>query len=216
MIKNKMTKTKTFLMTALAFIVAVTTFTSCNSDDDDYQQLTAEQWLSYYNMVGGIHTGTVIVPQESLSDGSLRCDTLSTVWEMKSDSTITISNFPLSTLGGFVRDTTLKAAIQTAPNQNLTCTYEFYSSSSSVYSAVWGIYPQVANDTLTYKDETGTEAKHKLSFVFYWMPNYSFGQYDRQNNKIQMQIILAGVSVDNGAYDESLSGPVGISFTSEE
>jgi hypothetical protein len=203
-----MNKTKTFLMTALAFIVAGTTFTSCDSDDDDYQQLTREQWLSCYSMVGGIHSNKVVIPQETLKDGTLRNDTVDVTWEMKSDSTITISNFPLSKLGGFLNDANLKAAVQTAPNKDVICRYDFYSTNNSQYPVYWVIYPQEADVTLTYEDGTGGASAHKLSFIFHWHPNYSFGQYNSQSKQIEMQLIFAGISVDDGTYANSLGSSI--------
>lgn len=192
-----------FLSLLLVALFAVT-FTSCLNDDDDDSGLTPAEIQACYNATRGTHTGNLIY-QKRMSNGNLAtsADTLSTSWNISTDSTMTFSNVPASALATAIADSTImKAVAEQGSRQNINA-YIGYVSASPVQ---WLINPT----SVTYNNIYYGGASHKVTLVFYVNTSWSFGQLNSSSNKQQIQIMVGALYIDDKIED---AGIVQISST---
>ena len=80
----------------VALMAAMLSFTSCNTESDNYQ-LTEEEIQKGFLTVAGYYDGKVIF-QKNLADGSttIKADSLDVSWRIDTDSTLTIYHLPAS------------------------------------------------------------------------------------------------------------------------
>ena len=89
-------------LTFIAFIgciMAALSFTSCNSDSDNsYQGLTEAEIQQCFLATRGLYNGKVVFLAENKANVNDKKDTLNVNWEITTDSTMTIYNFPVKAL----------------------------------------------------------------------------------------------------------------------
>lgn len=175
-----------FLSGVLCCVAAMSlTFTSCTDDTGD-SNITAAQALQAYNAVKGSYTGKMIYNATNPNNSSDDTDTLAVTWQIATDSTLVINDFPTSLLAENVLDADMKAALLAEPNQDLTC-YTNYFRLSPV--AFW-VTPKAPAFNVTYGGNT-----HKIQIAFYGNSSYSFGAMTT-TGKMQIQLVEAAVYVD--------------------
>ena len=113
-----MMKTRS-LFTILFCCVAAACVTSCiNNDDDDNssQALTKAEIAQCYMTVGGNYTGDLFYLTTSADGMTENIDTLVGKWNIPTDSTLIITEFPSKVLAESVSYSGLKEALAEAPN----------------------------------------------------------------------------------------------------
>lgn len=173
----------------LSFLVgclAVFSFSACNDDDDD-NGLTPAEKQQCFSIVGGSYSGQMIYYNENKDNVNDVTDTISIAWNIRSDSTMTIYDFPVSLLAQHVSNDQLKEALENASPINIDCVIDF----ASVSPVAFFVSPITPSLTLTYGGQ-----QHRVQVVFYVNNSYSFGQYAPSNKILQMQIIAAAIWVD--------------------
>ncbi len=189
----------------MAGLVAVS-LTSCLNGNDNQQQLTPAETLKAFNTVKGVRNGKLIYPARNPKVSTDITDTLDIAWDINTDSTLVIKEFPMKALAENVQNIELKQLLLTLPNQDLKCRIGFYS----VMPAAFLINPI----PLTYEvDKEGK--KHKLQVVFYWNIRGSVGIFNPQKTTLGMQIAEAGIVVDSKLKEEFQRG-VFMSMTEEK
>lgn len=167
--------------------------TSClGDDDDDYQLPTAAERAAAIQPLLGYHDGKMIYSAPSTNSSTDRTDTLSISWNIKTDSTMTIYNFPLRVMAPYLSSEEMqKAILEADPVVDLNCSILVVKTSP----VVWYINPSPAITTLSYSG-----ASHELKFGFYGNTGYSFGQYATSTTTgkslLSLQIICGGLYVD--------------------
>jgi hypothetical protein len=191
----------------LGCCLAAVTFTSCNSDDD-YPSLTPEEVNQAFMAVKGNYEGDFIYLDPEAADKEDKTDTLAVSWEIDTDSTMTINNFPAAPLAMHITDATLAKAIAEQPDQPLKCHIGFYSVSPVGFL----INPEAAEYEVEYDGKT-----HKVQVAFYLSTPYSYGAYSTTSKNMQMQIVVAGIYVDKELNTSLLKNAVafGIEYKKE-
>lgn len=182
---------KTILFCCLAALL----FTSCNNDDDS--GLTPEQKVAAFGMVKGPHTGSMFYSAENPNDPKDLVDTLAINWTIRTDSTMTISQFRASVIAESVTDTDLKEALENAEPRDLDCKIDFFSLNPVAFY----INPITPSYQLTYGGAT-----HQVQIAFYVNSYVSQGNYQPSTQMMSMQIVAGGIFVDGKQTDVLKSG----------
>ena len=201
-------------LTFIAFIgciMAALSFTSCNSDSDNsYQGLTEAEVQQCFLATRGLYNGKVVFLAENKANVNDKMDTLNVNWEITTDSTMTISNFPVKALAEKItHNNELKEAVSKLSPRTLNCVIQY------VYVTPLQFLIGPAN--LDYELEYGGTT-HKVQFRFFWN-NYSFGQYvSSAKHPMEMQIWAAALYVDGNqtSYGITPSSPVQFLFYNEK
>lgn len=201
-------------LTFIAFIgciMAALSFTSCNSDSDNsYQGLTEAEVQQCFLATRGLYNGKVVFLAENKANVNDKKDTLNVNWEITTDSTMTISNFPVKALAEKItHNNELKEAVSKLSPRTLNCVIQY------VYVTPLQFLIGPAN--LDYELEYGGKT-HKVQFRFFWN-NYSFGQYvSSAKHPMEMQIWAAALYVDGNqtSYGITPSSPVQFLFYNEK
>ena len=201
-------------LTFIAFIgciMAALSFTSCNSDSDNsYQGLTEAEIQQCFLATRGLYNGKVVFLAENKANVNDKKDTLNVNWEITTDSTMTISNFPVKALAEKITyNNELKEAVSKLSPRTLNCVIQY------VYVTPLQFLIGPAN--LDYELEYGGTT-HKVQFRFFWN-NYSFGQYvSSAKHPMEMQIWAAALYVDGNqtSYGITPSSPVQFLFYNEK
>ena len=201
-------------LTFIAFIgciMAALSFTSCNSDSDNsYKGLTEAEIQQCFLATRGLYNGKVVFLAENKANVNDKMDTLNVNWEITTDSTMTISNFPVKALAEKItHNNELKEAVSKLSPRTLNCVIQY------VYVTPLQFLIGPAN--LDYELEYGGTT-HKVQFRFFWN-NYSFGQYvSSAKHPMEMQIWAAALYVDGNqtSYGITPSSPVQFLFYNEK
>ena len=201
-------------LTFIAFIgciMAALSFTSCNSDSDNsYKGLTEAEIQQCFLATRGLYNGKVVFLAENKANVNDKKDTLNVNWEITTDSTMTISNFPVKALAEKItHNNELKEAVSKLSPRTLNCVIQY------VYVTPLQFLIGPAN--LDYELEYGGTT-HKVQFRFFWN-NYSFGQYvSSAKHPMEMQIWAAALYVDGNqtSYGITPSSPVQFLFYNEK
>lgn len=137
---------KITLFSILAVLFAAMSFTSCNSDSDNGIQLPTKQ--EAYNMmlkVGGPHQCGILFPADKNNNIQQKDSVETNITINPSDSTYSISNFPVKLLAKYVKNEKYSKLISEVPNQTL---------SGKLYSmdATTPFFYTATND-ITFKDD---------------------------------------------------------------
>ena len=194
-------KAKKIIM-AVSCCFSVFCLVSCNLNDDDNSNtgLSQGEIQTAFNTVKNIHLGKLIYTPT----GSSKNDTISITWDINTDSTMTIHNFPVSSLADNIGSdySDIKTALEKEGTIDLHCNISFYNLNPVAFY-INPIYPSF---DLSYGG-----AVHKIQIIFHHLWN-SFGVYSNSNNGIlQMQLIETGFYVDQKRYHE-LSSYMGFWF----
>ena len=201
-------------LTFIAFIgciMAALSFTSCNSDSDNsYKGLTEAEIQQCFLATRGLYNGKVVFLAENKANVNDKMDTLNVNWEITTDSTMTISNFPVKALAEKITyNNELKEAVSKLSPRTLNCVIQY------VY--VTPLQFLIGPENLDYELEYGGTT-HKVQFRFFWN-NYSFGQYvSSAKHPMEMQIWAAALYVDGNqtSYGITPSSPVQFLFYNEK
>ena len=201
-------------LTFIAFIgciMAALSFTSCNSDSDNsYQGLTEAEVQQCFLATRGLYNGKVVFLAENKANVNDKMDTLNVNWEITTDSTMTISNFPVKALAEKITyNNELKEAVSKLSPRTLNCVIQYVS--------VTPLQFLIGPANLDYELEYGGTT-HKVQFRFFWN-NYSFGQYvSSAKHPMEMQIWAAALYVDGNqtSYGITPSSPVQFLFYNEK
>ena len=184
-----MMKTRS-LFTILFCCVAAVCVTSCiNNDDDDNssQALTKAEIAQCYMTVGGNYTGDLFYLTTSADGITESIDTLVGKWNIPTDSTLIITEFPSKVLAESVSYSGLKEALAEAPNQVIQCRIQFVEKSPVEFL----VNPYALEYTLHYED-----GDHLVRVVFYINNIYSFGTFDATSRELMLKIIPGALYVD--------------------
>lgn len=175
-----------FISVMMGCMAAVcVTLTSCNDDDDDVRGLTPQEQQAAYEQVKGSYTGTMYYAVKDSTTGKAKTDSTTVSWEISSDSTMTVRNFPVSLIANYISDTTLSKPLSMAGNQDLRCYLGFIRVTPSTF-LINPISPEL---NLTYG---GTS--HKIQIPFYVNTYYSYGELS--GSRLSMQIVAGGIYSD--------------------
>ena len=161
------------------------TFSSCTSDDGP-KSLTKEEVQTAFLAVKGTHTGKIIYEAKNKDNVNDNADTLNISWEIATDSTLVVNNFPMKVIANYIADTDLKEAVSNMPDQNLECRIGFYKVSPAGFL----INPKTPTASLTYG---GKMRKYQLAF--YVNSPFSFGAINSKNQLV-MQVVAAAIYLD--------------------
>lgn len=178
---------------SVACCLAAMCLTSClNDDNDSNNSLTKDQVSQCLNMVKGVHNGQLIYAAKNPHDVKDQTDTLDISWNIKTDSTMTIYNFPTKQLFEHVSESNagadVKEALMALPNQDIECRIGFFRTSPISFV----INPVSPRFNLTLKDGT-----HKYDVAFYVNTTISRGDYSSADKEMAMQIVEAAIYRDD-------------------
>lgn len=181
-----MKKLKYLMLGASALLLAMTSFSSCNTDSDD--ELSVEEQQQAYRTVAGTYSGKIYYNFRNDSTNTLVADSLDISWAINTDSTVTIYDFPTALLAQNVQDANLKAAMESYGTIDIKMlTYYWYLSPVCFY-----LFPQSPTMSLTYNSET-----HTVNPAFYaGYSTWSMGQ-QTSTNQVQMRICEAAIYIDD-------------------
>lgn len=193
--KIKMREMKAFAMMLGCLAAMSFTFTSCSDDDDSYRPLTPEETKTAFEAVKGEKTGKLVYVAKD-EKGKAKNDTLDIAWNINTDSTMTIKNFPVKVLVENITDSAMRVNLMKQPNTDLQCQIEFTRTSPVTFL----IAPATQTYQLSYDDKTP-----KVEIAF----NGNLASYGTYTTNTGMTIWLAenAVSVD-GKQSTVLPTPV--------
>ena len=150
-------------------IMSAISFTSCNSDSDNtYNELTAAEIQQCFNATRGTYNGKMIYAAENKANVADKYDTINIAWSIITDSTMTIYNFPVSTLAeSITNNDDLKSAIAQLPPRTLDCAISY------VY--VTPIQFLIGPNNIDYELEYGGST-HKVQFQLLLRPVRRFSR----------------------------------------
>lgn len=157
---------KITLLSLVAVLLTALTFTSCNTGDDNgYSYLTKEQQDAYQTKMAGSYSNLVLLFDHK-NDANVKnqVDSVETscYFNMRNDSTFTISNFPIKKLAEHISNPELKEAISKVEDKTVAGKYMVLPNSKT-NQAYFYACPSPINLNLTY----GSDAKeHKVVLVF--------------------------------------------------
>lgn len=217
---------KTLLVLFVSILAVSFSLTSCNSDGEDYS-IPPELQKQYMQQMAGTYSGQAIAHQLNNNRSFTAVDSVRTIWTVNSDSTLTISNFPIHMLdsainvpsGEITNEATklreLRTAISELPAEAIRCSY-YVPSTMSIMSGGYGFVvnplclnsefyqlknankPMFIKKQLTYAGES-----HTVYFVFYL--NYYGGAYSVTAHSFQFDMLLAAIKIDDEPRDYTSS-----------
>lgn len=179
-------KKLSFLSLALMFM-SVFSLSSCLGNDDGEDPITPEEHQAAFAAVQGIYSGKVVFTKGDNDWGSAATDTMDVRWDISTDSTLIISNFPMEPLAQSVNDSTLKRALMSVGTTQVKCQTYYTKSTPPTFL----LNPYNLTFDLTYDGIT-----HKVNVYFYVYNSYSFGYYSSEKKQLLMQLVEASVTVD--------------------
>lgn len=190
-------------LSVLFLALSAVAFTSCLDDDDnDSRGLTPQEVQTAFDITRGSHSGNLIYAKWDYDkNANSKPDTLSGSWSINTDSTMTFRNVPSEVIASCVSDSTLRDAIAEQAPVNINA----YIGYISLDPVQWLINPS----TVTYSNLSYNGGTHKVSIVFAVNSSFSYGQAVAQSTasprKQQMQIIAAGLYVDDKLVDDGIN-----------
>ncbi len=192
------------LFTALLACVASMAFISCNSFDDEANQITPAQVEAAFQQIKGDYAGVLIYLNPNAATAADQNDSINVNWQINTDSTLVIKNFPSTPVSLYINDTDMAKAIAAEPTQELKAYYGFYN----VTNIGFLINPLGATYNVTYGGAT-----HKVQVLFYTNNQYSFGLYEPTKKLMQLQLFAAGIYVDGQLNQGLLTKAVPMVFS---
>ena len=187
---------KITLFSILAAFVAALSFTSCNTDSDGYSPLSKEAQKNFQIAMSVGSYNDMVVLFEKKNDANVNNQTDSVASSvgisMTSDSTMSISNFPIAAIAEHISNKDLSQAIAKVAPRTITCKYNVMPNSTSEV-AYYIACPNVIELNLAY----GADNKsHKVQLVF--MPNQNYYGYCtlKDPRKLGFQFYLYQIWVD--------------------
>ena len=161
--------------------------TSCLSDDNNNNTGLSRQEVSQcYNYIKGNYTGKLLYESQNPNNPNDYIDTLDIASSVTADTLIVINQFPQAAFLDEIQDSTLKAALAEAEPTQLKVEFGFYQTNPIAFV----LYPITVNYDIEIEG-----VAHKASLAF-WFNNYSYGSFDISSRVFQMQMIMAGLYLD--------------------
>ena len=174
---------------------AAVTFTSCVGNDGP-TVLTKEQKAAAFQQIKGNYTGKLVYKNPTSTTAS-KLDSVDVKWEMLTDSTMRINNFPTAPLVKNITNKEISAALATLPPQALNCMIDIRKNDPLLFT----VNPKPLEYNTTYEGKA-----HHLKILFFINTNGSFGGYIPAKKRIQIQIVIASVFVDGKPKPELIKG----------
>ena len=184
--------------------VAAICLTSCYYDsDNEYHEITPQEIGQCLTAVKGNYTGKLLFDLNNPNDPKDRTDTLDIAWSVTADTMFNVKEFPQAVFLDRIADPELKEAVEQAAPAPLIARLAFYQINPISFL----VYPASVVYNIEYKGAT-----HKASLAFWINTSYSYGLYDTTNKTFQMQLMGAGLCLDdnmshsylvNNEYDNS-------------
>ena len=184
--------------------VAAICLTSCYYDsDNEYHEITPQEIGQCLTAVKGNYTGKLLFDLNNPNDPKDRTDTLDIAWSVTADTMFNVKEFPQAVFLDRIADPELKEAVDQAAPAPLIARLAFYQINPISFM----VYPASVVYSIEYKGGT-----HKASLAFWINTSYSYGLYDTTNKTFQMQLMGAGLYLDdnmshsylvNNEYDNS-------------
>lgn len=221
--KKTMKNLKTFILLFVGIITMSLTFTSCNTDTEDYS-ISEEMQGKYQEQMAGVYSrGVAVLQPNSNNTEWVKVDSIDSSWRVGNDSTITLTKFPMNRLdsainvpsGDITSEATTLRALRDAisklgyesirlayyiPNsQCVTSTgYQFVVNPlcvASDYSSIMADFHAGSKKAGWFikKNLTYAGETHTVWFVFYL--NYYGGVFT--SNKFEFQMVLASIYIDD-------------------
>lgn len=178
------------LLSIIGCFVAALAFTSCNTESSgsSYEPLTQQEITQCFLLTQGSYNGKMIYPAVNKANVTDKYDTVQVAWNIRTDSTMTIYNFPAKAIAEQIQyNEGLKAALESQPNQDINCSILYYVKSPIQFI--------IGPSNLKYNVEYDGKV-HDVEINFLWqLP--SFGMYNSTIERpMQMQILAARMKVD--------------------
>ena len=184
--------------------VAAMCLTSCYYDsDNEYHEITPQEIGQCLTAVKGNYTGKLLFDLNNPNDPKDRTDTLDIAWSVTADTMFNVKEFPQAVILNRIADPELKEAMEQAAPAPLKARLAFYKINPINFL----VYPASVVYNIEYNGGT-----HKASLAFWINTSYSYGIYDTTNKTFQMQLMGAGLYLDdnmshsylvNNEYDNS-------------
>lgn len=184
--------------------VIVMGLTSCFYDsDDDYHEITPQEIGQCLSAVKGNYTGKLLFEINNPDDPKDHLDTLNIVWSITADTTVNVNAFPQAVILDRIMDPLLKEAMEQAVPGQLKARLAFYNADPITFF----VYPTSVIYNIEYDG-----AIHKATLAFWINTSYSYGLYNTTDKTFQMQLMGAGLYLDdnmsrsylvNNEYDNS-------------
>ena len=184
--------------------VAAICLTSCYYDsDNEYHEITPQEIGQCLTAVKGNYTGKLLFDLNNPNDPKDRTDTLDIAWSVTADTMFNVKEFPQAVFLDRIEDPELKEAVEQAAPAPLIARLAFYQINPISFM----VYPASVVYNIEYNGGT-----HKVSLAFWINTSYSYGLYDTTNKTFQMQLMGAGLYLDdnishsylvNNEYDNS-------------
>ena len=184
--------------------VAAICLTSCYYDsDNEYHEITPQEIGQCFTAVKGNYTGKLLFDLNNPNDPKDRTDTLDIAWSVTADTMFNVKEFPQAVFLDRIADPELKEAVEQAAPAPLIARLAFYQINPISFL----VYPASVVYNIEYEGAT-----HKASLAFWINTSYSYGLYDTTNKTFQMQLMGAGLYLDdnmshsylvNNEYDNS-------------
>lgn len=184
------------LLSVVTACLAAFAFTSCNTGDDTYSDLSLEQqkaYQSYMAMVGTYSDMKILWDHKNDADVKNQTDSVDTQVSisMIGDSTMTVRNFPIAQLAEHISDADLKEAISKVEPQTVKIKYMVLPNSTQTLAYLYAC-PSPIKLNLTY----GADNKsHEVVLNFISNPYY-LGYCQWGNKQMGFPFYLYGIWVD--------------------
>lgn len=205
---------KNLVMLLVVLATATFSFTSCNTDSEDYSIDMATQ-RKYMTVMSGSYSGkTRLYYTDYINQRYVKYDSISTSWSVRNDSTLTLNRFPVQKLDSAItvptsdtsKDAQNMRELQTAISKittpvDMKC-YYYIPASSLVNDQTLSFFvnPVYFKQTLNYGG-----ANHDVYFVF--MVNNYGGTYWYSTQAYEFNMYLQSFSIDREPKDFSNSVP---------
>lgn len=185
---------KITLFSILAVLLAAMSFTSCNSSSDNSVQLpTKQEALAMMQKVAGsgTHKCGILFPKDSLNNIKTKDSIEAAITITPSDSSYTITNFPVKYLAKYVNDEKLSKLIEALPAQTIKGKLYATSATTPLF--------YTATQNITFKDESS----NTYTLLFYSYNSYAMAGLTNDSKYFLMYLtpgaIYNGTQIISGA-----------------
>lgn len=162
--------------------------TSClYEEDEDNHEITPQEIGQYLNAMKGNYSGKILFQVNNPNDPQDDLDTLDIAWSVTTDTMVIVNEFPQAVFLDRINDPQLKEAMEEAAPAPLRAKLAFYKANPVSFL----VYPASVIYDIEYEGAT-----HQASLVFWINTSYSYGLYDITNKTFQMQLMGAGLYLD--------------------
>ena len=174
------------------FVCCITVLfvSSCNNDAPDIPSVPDAEKAAAAAAIRGYYEGKMICESANSTD------TVDIEWFVYSDSVMYIKGFPASLLARNITDGNVANGITERDNKTESVHIRFYSVSPVGFL--------MNPDNVVYRFGYGG-VMHEIQIAFLVNTEKSYGQYDSSSQKMDMQIVEAGVYVDGTLTPSMLS-----------